>query len=378
MYFFFFFQAEDGIRDVAVTGVQTCALPILLRGGGGAAERPVEGIQHRAEGGLELPPLAHAALVDRLLLAPVAREHDLVLGIRLLDEERPGEVQLTWRPAGLPAQRARVAHHHADLLGRRGLAEGRHVERETERRPALRDDSDPALLRLGRARLAVAQVGRRDLEPRGCRRHAAPIGPVTGLAPGGVQRRAVARRGLEREQGGQCRAAHASPARRRSSAAQRPASRRISSRDIVSSSPSSTTGRPSTNTSRTSLAWAAYTRCDTGSGGVGARCGPRRSSTTRSARRPTAIAPSSCSNPRARAPPAVASSSTWPADRTSAPWRGFWISAARRISVNASRRLLHAAPSDPRATRQPAWSISRILAPPLPSLRFEEGQCTTV
>src|SRR2546422_10435157 len=27
---FFFFQAEDGIRDVAVTGVQTCALPIYL------------------------------------------------------------------------------------------------------------------------------------------------------------------------------------------------------------------------------------------------------------------------------------------------------------------------------------------------------------
>src|SRR2546429_3146053 len=28
---FFFFQAEDGIRDVAVTGVQTCALPISYR-----------------------------------------------------------------------------------------------------------------------------------------------------------------------------------------------------------------------------------------------------------------------------------------------------------------------------------------------------------
>src|SRR2546422_6826900 len=27
-FIFFFFQAEDGIRDVAVTGVQTCALPI--------------------------------------------------------------------------------------------------------------------------------------------------------------------------------------------------------------------------------------------------------------------------------------------------------------------------------------------------------------
>src|SRR5579859_7072537 len=28
MGFFFFFQAEDGIRDLTVTGVQTCALPI--------------------------------------------------------------------------------------------------------------------------------------------------------------------------------------------------------------------------------------------------------------------------------------------------------------------------------------------------------------
>src|SRR5215204_3325028 len=38
IFFFFFFQAEDGIRDHCVTGVQTCALPIwgqgrcLLRG----------------------------------------------------------------------------------------------------------------------------------------------------------------------------------------------------------------------------------------------------------------------------------------------------------------------------------------------------------
>ena len=29
---FFFFQAEDGIRDTSVTGVQTCALPILQHG----------------------------------------------------------------------------------------------------------------------------------------------------------------------------------------------------------------------------------------------------------------------------------------------------------------------------------------------------------
>src|SRR5437879_2729795 len=32
---FFFFQAEDGIRDTSVTGVQTCALPISLAGAQG-------------------------------------------------------------------------------------------------------------------------------------------------------------------------------------------------------------------------------------------------------------------------------------------------------------------------------------------------------
>src|SRR5689334_24123619 len=44
MFFFFFFQAEDGIRDGTVTGVQTCALPIssfpVGRRPGGAPRRP--------------------------------------------------------------------------------------------------------------------------------------------------------------------------------------------------------------------------------------------------------------------------------------------------------------------------------------------------
>src|SRR5690606_40353404 len=35
--FFFFFQAEDGIRDFHVTGVQTCALPISKQISGRAA-----------------------------------------------------------------------------------------------------------------------------------------------------------------------------------------------------------------------------------------------------------------------------------------------------------------------------------------------------
>src|SRR2546430_7330323 len=35
---FFFFQAEDGIRDLTVTGVQTCALPISARSPGRRAD----------------------------------------------------------------------------------------------------------------------------------------------------------------------------------------------------------------------------------------------------------------------------------------------------------------------------------------------------
>src|SRR5690606_39945754 len=39
----FFFQAEDGIRDFHVTGVQTCALPILLHFFGPRASRQPNG-----------------------------------------------------------------------------------------------------------------------------------------------------------------------------------------------------------------------------------------------------------------------------------------------------------------------------------------------
>src|SRR6266436_1774276 len=44
VYFFFFFQAEDGIRDVAVTGVQTCALPICEDDGD---QGDLDGIEER-------------------------------------------------------------------------------------------------------------------------------------------------------------------------------------------------------------------------------------------------------------------------------------------------------------------------------------------
>src|SRR5205085_9377437 len=46
----FFFQAEDGIRDLTVTGVQTCALPIYQ----GHVHRPMfaHELQHAADQGV--------------------------------------------------------------------------------------------------------------------------------------------------------------------------------------------------------------------------------------------------------------------------------------------------------------------------------------
>src|SRR5437773_5986252 len=52
--YFFFFQAEDGIRDRDVTGVQTCALPISSKhqhGNGRSAHVPESAVRpHRLHG----------------------------------------------------------------------------------------------------------------------------------------------------------------------------------------------------------------------------------------------------------------------------------------------------------------------------------------
>src|SRR6266702_4150335 len=68
MFFFFFFQAEDGIRDGHVTGVQTCALPIFVIdaldecGHSGARE---ELLRVLASESLRLPPTIHIFITSR-------------------------------------------------------------------------------------------------------------------------------------------------------------------------------------------------------------------------------------------------------------------------------------------------------------------------
>src|SRR5256884_3768478 len=62
-----FFQAEDGIRDVAVTGVQTCALPILSVDGG-ATYKSVA-IETRKTAGQDGPSVRPAIAADNTVYA---------------------------------------------------------------------------------------------------------------------------------------------------------------------------------------------------------------------------------------------------------------------------------------------------------------------
>src|SRR6266498_2033183 len=71
--FFFFFQAEDGIRDADVTGVQTCALPISLGGPDSDAspDRPPGLSARRARAGqvpnsVTMPSTANATITTAI------------------------------------------------------------------------------------------------------------------------------------------------------------------------------------------------------------------------------------------------------------------------------------------------------------------------
>src|SRR2546430_11712953 len=63
-FFLFFFQAEDGIRDLTVTGVQTCALPIYAPGGAARGVEVVGVVRHVPQ--RRPVPYEHRAGADRL------------------------------------------------------------------------------------------------------------------------------------------------------------------------------------------------------------------------------------------------------------------------------------------------------------------------
>src|SRR3712207_8969435 len=94
-FMFFFFQAEDGIRDIGVTGVQTCALPICsspLTVG-----QPVMGVVNswRPAGG------AHAeyVCVPAASVVPLPDGADLVEASTRSEERRVGkECRSRWSP----------------------------------------------------------------------------------------------------------------------------------------------------------------------------------------------------------------------------------------------------------------------------------------
>src|SRR5258708_31880582 len=77
---FFFFQAEDGIRDDLVTGVQTCALPISVHQVNRASDR-LDPVDDPAE-----------ILACRVRVAGVQAEADVAVARVANDVPEPGQV----------------------------------------------------------------------------------------------------------------------------------------------------------------------------------------------------------------------------------------------------------------------------------------------
>src|SRR2546430_6434856 len=88
---FFFFQAEDGIRDLTVTGVQTCALPILVAGVEPIATTQVAG---SAVLRVKVVHLIEAVEADECSAVPLAGvRDDRVDGARWTSEEHTAGLQ---------------------------------------------------------------------------------------------------------------------------------------------------------------------------------------------------------------------------------------------------------------------------------------------
>src|SRR3989441_11003028 len=110
----FFFQAEDGIRDKLVTGVQTCALPIWARG------RP----RRRGPRGGARPRAAGGGAASRRLRPPRPRARDGACGA-------PGRPPRRHR---LPRPLARGGDRKSVVEGKRGDLGGRRIIKKKKER----------------------------------------------------------------------------------------------------------------------------------------------------------------------------------------------------------------------------------------------------
>src|SRR2546425_5312047 len=95
MCFFFFFQAEDGIRDKLVTGVQTCALPISERRES-AVVRCTELSEQDEFGGFQDAIAYFFGRFDSRIDRVDHADEDSLVGLRVLldDSEDPAAVLL--------------------------------------------------------------------------------------------------------------------------------------------------------------------------------------------------------------------------------------------------------------------------------------------
>src|SRR6266581_6426001 len=133
---FFFFQAEDGIRDGRVTGVQTCALPISGRGArraavgaeAGGAAPPLPGARRggrgvaRADrigagdlrgGGMQAPDRAHTRLGVAVATVALA----IALALAPLASTRAPRAPLAWLGAVAVLLAAGAAWRFVSLAG---------------------------------------------------------------------------------------------------------------------------------------------------------------------------------------------------------------------------------------------------------------------
>src|SRR5687768_9370158 len=141
---FFFFQAEDGIRDVAVTGVQTCALPICGPDPTAYPRQSLAPTPERRLSGLRLRPdqpysprySAPAILLPRFLEERLAHPHP----------------------------RQPVARHKPPVVDRQAQRPSRSSE-PVGRRPRPRY-STPRLRRRAGSRQARARALRREISGR--------------------------------------------------------------------------------------------------------------------------------------------------------------------------------------------------------------------